>query len=168
MRVDGTSEVISTMAGSSAVVEATACRLVYLNHLYAQLNLFLAVLKTKFAKAKNLLDEKRRHRRAMMARRGSKKRNVLARATGWMKSECLRDGQASMCALMLCLELIFDTTQARAVWLPGLLHTGGVAAHRCCLRPKPMCMSLMLLLPLLLLLQRVSRPMSHPRPATTR
>jgi hypothetical protein len=54
-----------------------------------QLNLFLAVLKTKFAKAKNLLDEKRRQRTAMKAGRGSKKRNVLARATGWMKRECL-------------------------------------------------------------------------------
>jgi hypothetical protein len=60
-------------------------------HLCAvQLNLFLAVLKTKFAKAKNLLDEKRRQRRAMKAGRGSKKRNVLARATGWMKRECLQ------------------------------------------------------------------------------
>lgn len=54
-----------------------------------QLNLFLAVLKTKFAKAKNLLDEKRRQRRAMKIRRGSKQRNVLARATGWMKGQCV-------------------------------------------------------------------------------
>jgi hypothetical protein len=58
-------------------------------YVHLQLNLFLAVLKTKFAKAKNLLDEKRRQRRALKAGRGSKKRNVLARATGWMKSEFL-------------------------------------------------------------------------------
>jgi hypothetical protein len=53
-----------------------------------QLNLFLAVLKCKFAKAKNLLDEKRRQRRAMKAARGgSKRQNVLAKAAGWMKRE---------------------------------------------------------------------------------
>lgn len=54
---------------------------------FLQLNLFLAVLKTKFAKAKNLLDQKRRQRKADKAWRGSKKQNVLARATGWVKGE---------------------------------------------------------------------------------
>ncbi|KAF8072369.1 NaCP60E [Scenedesmus sp. PABB004] len=52
---------------------------------YFVLNLFLAVLKSKFAKAKSLLDEKRRHRRALKGERGARKRgNVLARASGWV------------------------------------------------------------------------------------
>jgi hypothetical protein len=59
----------------------------YLGVYLLQLNLFLAVLKTKFAKAKNLLDDKRRQRRAMRNGRNSKKGNVLAKAAGWMKSE---------------------------------------------------------------------------------
>lgn len=54
-----------------------------------QLNLFLAVLKTKFAKAKNLLDEKRRHRRAMKGAKDSKKQNILMRTGGWLKGELL-------------------------------------------------------------------------------
>jgi hypothetical protein len=66
---------------------------------HAQLNLFLAVLKTKFAKAKNLLDEKRRMRRAMRAGRGGgKKQNVLARASGWVKGE----RALQLCAALQC------------------------------------------------------------------
>lgn len=52
-----------------------------------QLNLFLAVLKTKFAKAQSLLHEKRRHRRALKAERGRSKQNVLVKAAGWAKGE---------------------------------------------------------------------------------
>jgi hypothetical protein len=50
-----------------------------------QLNLFLAVLKTKFAKAQSLLHEKRRHRRALKGQQGRSKRNVLMKAAGWAK-----------------------------------------------------------------------------------
>lgn len=57
------------------------------SHHDLQLNLFLAVLKSKFAKAKNLLDEKRRHRRAMKGARDPKKQNILMRSGGWFKSE---------------------------------------------------------------------------------
>jgi hypothetical protein len=63
-----------------------------------QLNLFLAVLKTKFAKAKNLLDDKRRQRRAMKNGRNSKKGNVLAKAAGWMKSKCSSSTSTSSCS----------------------------------------------------------------------
>jgi hypothetical protein len=50
-----------------------------------QLNLFLAVLKTKFAKAQSLLHEKRRHRRALKGEQGRSKQNVLMKAAGWAK-----------------------------------------------------------------------------------
>lgn len=45
------------------------------------------MLKSKFAKAKNLLDEKRRHRWAIKGQKDRKKQNVLMKATGWMKGE---------------------------------------------------------------------------------
>jgi hypothetical protein len=50
-----------------------------------QLNLFLAVLKSKFAKAKNLLDEKRRARKLLKGDKKKKQKNVLMRVTGWAK-----------------------------------------------------------------------------------
>jgi hypothetical protein len=53
-----------------------------------QLNLFLAVLKTKFAKAQSLLHEKRRHRRALKGQQGRGKQNVLMKAAGWAKGGC--------------------------------------------------------------------------------
>jgi hypothetical protein len=129
---------------------------------HTQLNLFLAVLKTKFAKAKNLLDEKRRQRRAMKNRRGSKKRNVLARATGWMKSEFLTKLLAAprVCCVDAapCADSCHSTSMGSFL---GCCQGTGVSAP---FAPDPAAV-----FPLhMLLLQRVSRPTSPPRPATTR
>jgi hypothetical protein len=61
-----------------------------------QLNLFLAVLKTKFAKAQSLLHEKRRHRRALKGQQGRGKQNVLMKAAGWAKGGCSKSGFARL------------------------------------------------------------------------
>ncbi|WIA07983.1 hypothetical protein OEZ85_007455 [Tetradesmus obliquus] len=54
---------------------------------YFVLNLFLAVLKTKFAKAQSLLHEKRRHRRALKGEQGRAKQNILMKAAGWARGQ---------------------------------------------------------------------------------
>eukprot|EP00775_Hariotina_reticulata_P006841 gene6841-7059_t len=95
------------------------------------LNLFLAVLKSKFAKAKNLLDEKRRARKLLKGDKKKKQKNVLMRVTGWAKVEEVAHGCTAPGDAVVYASAVLPGGTASAAPPRGTAHTvlpGAVAA----------------------------------------